>query len=262
MSLSRFVGAQGMWCHPGKAPTKIGINNDHQILFGEIPAHGQVLAYYDTRLEEEMLVLVFHGKECGKSGEALKAHVLRPVNEFIFRDVSNMQLVAWKKDVQPSKTDMPPSKKQKALGPQARLDVLEDFVKERTFAWMHPGRVVQFLHLGRSGGEPRVVFESHNEKGPVLSPPHGSWFLHDKLFDVLGEVSISSVSKESSVLEVCFHCHGEADKTWTMYCGSLNECPFLSTVVAYKKEASQKPHVYSDFEFGSQPSKHIYTCEV
>ena len=202
----------------------------------------------------EVLLLLFNGTHREHTLESYEKHVLRRVNDFVFRDVQGIQSVAWKEEV-------PPTKKPRLLGPSAVADVFPDFDEQETFAWFHFQRPLQFLHLGLVSGEPRVVFQIKGAQGPSFSSPHGSWSMNRVLREVLGEDVVSFVAKDCSVLQVHFHCRGDMNKAWTMYCGSLTDWPRVRLAFGFKKQSGE-PRLYSDTELGEKPWKNIYAVEV
>ena len=255
MFAEHFCGAVGMWVHPGRKPVKITIDQAKKISFaGSIP-HGKVYTYTDDEHDEDLLLLMFNGKKCEATPETMKMHVLRRVSELIYRDVHGVQFVAWMKDTSPMK------RRKLSDAPTSYADGTIDFVKHKTFAWLHCGRPMQFLHLGHSAEQPRVVFEQHRDKESVFSPAHGDWIIHKKLSNIFKEDPIQSVSKDAPALEVCFHYAGDNKKAFTMICAPLAQYPSLLAIVAWKN-ASTNLHVYSDCELGASPAKNIYTFEM
>ena len=255
MSAEKFSGAVGMWVHPGRKPVIITIDDAKKISFAGSKPHGKVFTYTDDEHDEDLLLMMFNGKKCEATPETMKVHVLRRVSELIYRDVHGVQFVAWMKDTSPMK------RRKLSEAPTSNADGTIDFVKHKTFAWLHSGRPMQFLHLGYCAEQPRVIFEQHRDKEIVFSPPHGDWIVHNKLSNIINEDPIQSVSKDSPAFEVSFHHSGQNEKAFTMVCGNMAQCPSLFAVVAWKN-ASTSLHVYSDCELGACPAKNIYTFEM
>ena len=255
MLADNFSGAVGIWLHHGRKPVTITIDEEKKISFAGSSPHGKLFTYSDEEDDEDLLLLMFNGKNCKATPENMKVHVLRRVNELIYRDVHGVQFVVWMKETSPLK------RRKLSEAPLSNADGTIEFTKHKTFAWLHSGRPMQFLHLGYCAEQPRIVFEGKRDKEIFFSPPHGEWIVHNKLSNVINEDPIPSVSKDSPAFEVSFHYTGKNEKAFTMICGNMTQCPSLFAVVAWKS-AHTSLHVYSDCELGASPGKNIYTFEM
>ena len=231
---------------------KIQIQSDGKIQYEQFPPHGQAFAYGETQFDDEFLVLIFD--RSGKFAErcALTKYLFQRINESVFRETNGYLILIFD-------TPIP-------VNPIWTVPTFShhELFTEHSFAWLHPGRDMQYVFLGEYEQQSRVVFCSLRSAVFQFSKPHGTWKLFDRVVDCpeLTDLKISTVSMNSKMSCVTFNSSAGESKLSTYYFASLSFNSSIYVLVGRKHTAASSVHFYSEFEFGANVNLHIHAVLI